>query len=132
MSVIKTILDTKEGEFEVYFDENKWRYRHNNQEVEESYLKALMTRGIGVETPSTEIPYNASLLSEITRTPKHFWYNCDQRTKELIQKILNDVFEDAQPRLLEIREKYLRETNSNRMKAIHKARAENKASKLNG
>jgi hypothetical protein len=128
MSKIKTIIDTKNGELEVYFDGSHWLYSHNNQEVEEVYQKALMTRGLGNMSTSVEIPYNALLLSTITGTPKHFWYNCDEQTKEQIQTVLNELFAQSKPRLLEIRSKYLDTVKDKRMDALQEAK---KRSRLN-
>ena len=128
MSKIKTIIDTKNGELEVYFDGSHWLYTHNDLEVEEVYQKALMTRGLGSMSTSVEVPYNALLLSTITGTPKHFWYNCDEQTKAQIQIVLNEVFAQSKPRLIEIRTKYLDTVKDKRMEALQEAK---KRSRLN-
>jgi hypothetical protein len=126
MSTIKTIIDTKNGEFEVYFKENSWFYSQTNQPVEEIYLKALQTRGLGVNKTTVEVPFNALLLSTITGTPKHFWYYCDDETKAEIQTVLNEAFSTAKPKLLEIREKYLNQVKDKRMEALQDSRKKKK------
>ncbi len=122
MSIIKTIIDTQNGEFEVYFNDNQWFYSYNDKEVEEIYQKSLMTRGLGNVSSNVDIPYNALLLSTITETPKHFWYHCDDETKKEIQTVLNEMFAQSKSRLLEIRKKYLERTKDKRINALQEGK----------
>jgi hypothetical protein len=125
MSNIITTISTKNGDFEVYNQNNNWYYKDTNLQVEELYQKALMTRGLGNISVTQDIPYNALLLSTITKTPKHFWYSCNEEVKVQIQKVLNDTFSTANPLLLDIRSKYMDEVKTNRLEALQEGKKRN-------